>query len=133
MVLDPWSSNFFAPRKFLEGGGAEDVELRAPEPHPQSSAPSVWKGPWDLRYDVGFLGGSDSKESTCGAGRPGFDPWVGKIFWRREVLPTPLFLPGESHRQRSLAGYSPWSHKQSHRLSAFHTLLSFAHAVQPQL
>ena len=40
--------------------------------------------------------------------RPRFDPWVGKIPWRREWRPTPGFLPGESHGQRSLAGYSPW-------------------------
>ena len=37
--------------------------------------------------------------------RPGFDPWVGKIPWRREWLPTPVFLLGEVHGQRSLAGY----------------------------
>ena len=36
-----------------------------------------------------------------------FHPWVGKIPWRRGCLPTPVFLPGESHGQRSLAGYSP--------------------------
>ena len=36
-----------------------------------------------------------------------FDPWVGKILWRREWLLTPVFLPGEFHGQRSLAGYSP--------------------------
>ena len=36
-----------------------------------------------------------------------FDPWVGKIPWRRAWQPTPVFLPGESHGQRSLAGYSP--------------------------
>ena len=40
--------------------------------------------------------------------RPGFSPWVGKILWRREQLSTPVFLPGESHGQRSLAGYGPW-------------------------
>ena len=40
--------------------------------------------------------------------RPGFDPWVAKIPWRREKLPTPVFLPGEFHGQRSLGGYSPW-------------------------
>ena len=45
--------------------------------------------------------------------RPRFDPWVGKIPWKREWLPTPLFWPGESHEQRSLAGYSPWGHKES--------------------
>ena len=40
------------------------------------------------------------------SGRPGFDPWVGKISWRREWLPTPVFLPGKFHGQRSLAGYT---------------------------
>ena len=43
----------------------------------------------------------------------GFDPWAGKIPWRREWLPTPVFFPGELHGQRSLAGHSPWSHKES--------------------
>ena len=40
-----------------------------------------------------------------------FDPWVGKIPWRRERLPPPVFLPGESRGQKSLAGYSPRGHK----------------------
>ena len=39
--------------------------------------------------------------------KPGFDPWVEKIPWRRTWQPTPVFLPGESHGQRSLGGYSP--------------------------
>ena len=42
-----------------------------------------------------------------------FDPWVGKIPWRRAWQPTPVFLPGESHGQRSLVGYSAWSCKES--------------------
>ena len=50
--------------------------------------------------------------------RYGFNPWVGKISWRRAQQPTPVFLPGESHRQRSLAGYSPWGRKSRTRLSA---------------
>ena len=37
--------------------------------------------------------------------RPGFSPWVGKIPWKREWLPIPVFLPGKFHGQRSLAGY----------------------------
>ena len=41
-----------------------------------------------------------------------FDPWVEKIPWRREWLPTAVFLPGESHGQRSLVGYSPWGCKE---------------------
>ena len=44
--------------------------------------------------------------------RPEFDPWVRKIPWRREQLPTPVFLPGESHGLRSLTGYSSQWHKE---------------------
>jgi len=43
---------------------------------------------------------------------PEFDPWVGKIPWRREWQPTPVFLPGEFHGQRSLEGYSLWGRKE---------------------
>ena len=42
-----------------------------------------------------------------------FDPLVGKIPWSRAWQPTPVFLPGDSHGQRSLAGYSPWGCKES--------------------
>ena len=42
----------------------------------------------------------------------GFDPRVGKILWKKEYLPTPVFLPGEFCGQRSLAGYSPWGPKE---------------------
>ena len=42
-----------------------------------------------------------------------FDPWVGKIPWRRKWQPTPVLLPGKSHGQRSLVGYSPWGRKES--------------------
>ena len=58
----------------------------------------------------GFPSGSVGKESTCNAGdigKCGFDPWVGKTIWRKAVLATPVFLPGESQGQRILAGYSP--------------------------
>ena len=44
---------------------------------------------------------------------PGGNPWVRKIPWRRKWQPTPVFLPGEYHGQRSLAGYSPWGCKES--------------------
>ena len=50
--------------------------------------------------------------------RPRFDPWVGKIPWRRTWQPIPVFLPGKSHAQRSLVGYSPWGHKESDRTEA---------------
>ena len=44
--------------------------------------------------------------------RPGFDPWVGKIPWRKKWLPTPVFWSGEFRGQRSLAGYSLWGLKR---------------------
>ena len=45
-------------------------------------------------------------------GRPGFDPWVGKIPWRRKWQPTPVLLPRKFHGWRSLVGYSPWGRKE---------------------
>ena len=64
----------------------------------------------------GFPGGSVGKESACQYRRHkrcGFDPWIGKIPWKRKWQPTPIFLPGKFHEQSSLAGYSPlsqWCH-----------------------
>ena len=67
-------------------------------------------------FQQGFPGGTSDKEPACQCKRlkrHGFDSWVGKISWRRAWQPTPVFLLGESHGQRSLAGYSPWGHKES--------------------
>ena len=47
--------------------------------------------------------------------RCGFDPWIGKIPWRRAWQPTAVFLPEEFHGQRSLVAYSPWGRKESDR------------------
>ena len=63
-----------------------------------------------------FPGGAGGKESICQCRRlkrPGFNPWVGKIPWRRAWQPTPAFLPGESHGQSCLADYRPCGHKES--------------------
>ena len=51
--------------------------------------------------------------------RPQFEPWIGKIPWRREWLPSPVFFTGEFHGQRSLVGYSPWAAKSQTQLSDF--------------
>ena len=51
--------------------------------------------------------------------RPGFNPWVGKIPWRREWQPTAMFLPGKSHQQRSLAGYSLWGCRVGHNWATY--------------
>ena len=78
----------------------------------------------------GFPGSSDSKESACKCWRPGFDSWVGKKPWWREWQPTPVFFPGESHGQKSPAGYSPQSCRESDATSTFtfrfHALYSTA-------
>ena len=55
--------------------------------------------------------------------RPWFDPWVGKIPWRRKSQPTLVFLRGEFHGQRSLAGCSPWVWSWT-RLSEYTTTLT---------
>ena len=58
------------------------------------------------------LSGQESASQCRGCKRLGFNPWVGKIPWRRKWWPTPVFLPEKSRRQRSLAGYSPWGFKR---------------------
>ena len=66
----------------------------------------------DLRFLMGFPGVASGKEPACQCRkckRRGFEPWVGKIPWRRAWQHTPVFLPGESHGRRSLAVYSPQS------------------------
>ena len=57
------------------------------------------------------LFGSDGKESVCSAGA-GVQSLGQEDPRRKEWLPIPVFLPGEFHRQRSLAGYSPWGHRK---------------------
>ena len=59
------------------------------------------------------LGGSEVKASACNTGDLGSIPGSGRSPWRRKWQPTPVFLPGESHGQRSLVGYSPRGCKES--------------------
>ena len=61
------------------------------------------------------LGSSDGKNSCLQCRSLRFDPWVRKISWRREWQPTLVFLAGESHGQKSLAGYGPWGCKELDR------------------
>ena len=66
----------------------------------------------------------NGKEYACQCRRRrrrGLDSWVGKMPWRRKWHPTPVFLPGESHGQRSLVGYSPWGCKELDRTKNSHT------------
>ena len=82
-------------------------------------------------YQGSSPGGSEGKASAYNAE---FNPWVAKIPWRRKWHPTPVLLPGKSHGQRSLVGYSPWGCKESdmtERLQ-FHQGGEAGPAVPPQ-
>ena len=78
-----------------------------------NSEVSLWIGD-------GPLWGLSGKEWNCNTGdkrRREFNAWVGKIPWKSKWQPTPAFLPGKFHGQRSLAGYSPWGWKSRTQLS----------------
>ena len=62
---------------------------------------------------LGFPGGWVVKNPPASAGDSGLIPGVRKMHWRRKWQPTPVFLSGKSHGQRSLVGYSPWGHSQT--------------------
>ena len=62
---------------------------------------------------LGFPPSSVGSKSAFKAGDPGSIP--GCFLWRRKWQPTPIFLPGETNGQRSLAGYSPWDHRNRHK------------------
>ena len=67
---------------------------------------------------MGFPCSSVDKESYLQGRRSGFDCWVRKIPWRWKCQCTVVFLPGESHGQRSLAGYSPGVARVGHELAS---------------
>jgi len=70
-----------------------------------------------------WLSGNASACQCRSCRRREFNPWVGKIPWRRAWQPTPVFLPGESHGQRHLVGYSPWGHKELDKTEHVHTAI----------
>ena len=69
-------------------------------------------------------------ESACHAGDASFNPWVGKIPWRRKWQAVSVFLPGKSLRQRSLAGYSPWGCKESETTERSKNTVFSAHCLE---
>ena len=90
--------------------------------HPPTEAGNVLRSLWD--------------QPVClQCRRPRFNPWVGKISWRRKWQPTPAFLPGKCHGQRSLVGYSPRGCKEldTTEHTHIHTRKSFTDNVTGQL
>ena len=77
--------------------------------HPEKASvdltDTIWREEMAL-VKVGLPWWLSGKETTCQCRRCGFYSWVGKIPWRSKQQPTPVFLPGKSHGQRSLEGYS---------------------------
>ena len=72
------------------------------------------------------------KEFTCQYWRCGFNPWVRKIPRRRKWRPAPVFLPGKSHGQRNLVGYSLWgSQRVRHNLATEHTRMCECYLKTP--
>ena len=106
-------------------GGLEETQMSTPTHHCCVKQPqlrilrSTQHGSQDpsafgrLPGFPGFYPGSGGKRIHLQGRKPGFDPWVGKIPWGREWLLTPVFLPGESHGQRSPEGHSPLNHKET--------------------
>ena len=62
---------------------------------------------------MGLPSGSEGKETACHAGDPDSIPGSGRSLGEGNGNPTPVFLPGEFHGQRSLVGYGPWGHRES--------------------
>ena len=82
----------------------------------QDSYPGRWRRDWLRESPVSAPGDSECVSLADLPNRGDQpEPAVRQIPWRREWLPTPVFLPGESHGQRSLAGYSPQGRKESDR------------------
>ena len=132
-----WTGNLFSVkyvRIWLNGVGLQGNEckhlssshplLPAALPTPHSNKQNIYRivkfcsfyffiHPFSKRHYYVSFSIAQMEKNLPAMQRPWFDPWIGKILWRREWLPTPIFLPGQSHGQRSLVGYSPWGREES--------------------
>ena len=121
-----WTWVLLAPqRNRMHGGPARQCWLCSPAMDGQGehweSNPPI-RGCLLRRLDS--PGGARGEEPDCQCRRlkrRRFNPWVERISWRRAWQPTPVFLPGKSHGQRSLAGYSLWSCTDSDTEASSHT------------
>ena len=89
-----WSGLTFPPSGDLPDSGIEPLS------------------PWNYTFLSRWHGDASGEESACECKRHMFNPWVRKIPWNKKWKPIPVFLLGGFHGQRSLAGYSPWGHKE---------------------
>ena len=111
MVTMPW-------RPLNNNSSMGEDSPRSPDPSQAKKGSQHWLCPGVCSQYLsiwGFSGGSAGKEPACQCRRHrrhGFDPWVGKIPWRREWLHTPIFLPRKFHGQRSLEATVHGGHKE---------------------
>ena len=99
-----WRPTLFMSKYLRSKSRQQTVKVYLTLLHWQFSRQKMYKA---ILEDLGFPWGPAGKESVQ-SGRPGFNPWVGKIPWRRERQLTPEFWPGEFHGL-----YTPWGHKES--------------------
>ena len=115
--------------------------LSSPHPQTQHYLIQLWQGGSPIRRNqtlphsqpckASFPGGSDAEESSLQGKRRGFDPWVGKIPWRRRAWqPSSVFLPGESPGQRTPLGCIPWGRRES---DTSERLSNHTHSLQGQM
>ena len=114
----------------LKGAVQGTAHLLTTKMAPVSGLSLCWRKPRILPLEP-YMKSYNSfiKEDLCfclWCGRPRFDPWVGKIPWRRKWQPTPLFLPGESHGRRSLVGYCPQDSTELDKTELIHFHLCFS-------
>ena len=113
--------------RWASGSSGRQVSWATLTHHMEGPAVSSW----------GFSSGSAVKNPSAMQETQicGFDPWVRKIPWRKKWQPFPVFLPEETHGQRSLVGYSLWGHKESHEHCSTYTCpgLAYRHGnpIQP--
>ena len=110
----PWRREWIHTLVFLPGEFHGQRSLEGYSPWSRKESDMAERLSHFVRYEGLPLVAQMVKESTCQCRRLGFIPWVRKIPWRRAWQPTPVFLPGKSHGQRSLEGYSPWGCKESY-------------------
>ena len=113
LLATPWTAAYQAPLSM--GFSRREYWSGLPLPSP----PFSWVLPKyksQVLVILGFPGGASDKERSCPCRRLkrcGFNPWIRNIPWRGVWQPTLVFLPGESHGQKSLAGYRPGSKSQT--------------------
>ena len=100
---------FQIPSRYIKHLIFQSLVLPISTPFSSVPGPYIYDLPTS---NSGFPWWLSSKEPACRCRRRGLDPWVRKIPWRRKWQPNALFVPGKSHGQRSLVGYSPWDSKR---------------------